>query len=170
MTSQRLTRAKWISAGLTALQETGPTSLRAEALARALGTTKGSFYWHFEDVPAFHAALLTEWQSRAFATIVSELEAAGAADERLRRFGARIGADITEPALRAWALSDANAQKTVSHVDNERLTYISALLGQLGVSNPAFANALYGSLVGNGFLATDDSGFDAMVDLVLALK
>ncbi|MEH6751885.1 MAG: TetR family transcriptional regulator, partial [Paracoccaceae bacterium] len=36
-------------AGLAALAEAGPVALKAEPMARRLGTTKGSFYWHFAD-------------------------------------------------------------------------------------------------------------------------
>lgn len=170
MATQRLTRDKWIDAGLNALHATGPNSLRAEPLARTLGTTKGSFYWHFDDVPAFHAALLTQWQARAFAVMVQELEGIGPADDRLRRFGQRLAADEVEPALRAWALSDAKASDAIARVDEERLTYIGVLLGQLGLSNPAFTKAIYSALIGAAFLRDNDDGFDAMVDLVLALQ
>jgi len=43
----RLGKADWLDAGLAALAAEGPAALRAEALARQLNTTKGSFYWHF---------------------------------------------------------------------------------------------------------------------------
>ena len=37
---------------IAALAETGPEALKAEPLAARLGVSKGSFYWHFRDVPA----------------------------------------------------------------------------------------------------------------------
>jgi len=54
--STRLTRDIWIDAGLKALVSDGPAALAAEPMARRMKTTKGSFYWHFKDVPA-HALL-----------------------------------------------------------------------------------------------------------------
>ena len=40
-------------AGFRALARSGARALRAEALARDLDTTKGSFYWHFKDLPDY---------------------------------------------------------------------------------------------------------------------
>ena len=70
MKRERLSRQSWIDAGLKALVAQGPTALAAEPLARALGATKGSFYWHFKDVPSLHEAVTQDWQTRAFARVV----------------------------------------------------------------------------------------------------
>ncbi|SPH22585.1 hypothetical protein ASD8599_03328 [Ascidiaceihabitans donghaensis] len=170
MTKQRLNKDKWIAAGFVALHRDGPDGLRAEPLARELNTTKGSFYWHFADVVAFQSALLDHWQADALKAIVQELETAGPADERLRRYGRLLYNDKTERALRAWATHDANAQAALDAVDSERLVYIGSLMGQLGLSNPAFTEAAYSSLIGGGFLNGESEGFDALVDVVLALQ
>lgn len=170
MGKERLNKQKWITAGLQALHSTGPDGLRAEPLARELKTTKGSFYWHFDDVPAFHSAVLEHWQATALTAIVHELEQTGTADDRLRRFGKMLRSDKTEPALRGWAMTEPKAQATLNTVDGERLVYMGALMGQLGLSNPAFTEAAYSSLIGSGFLETENDGFEALVDLVLALR
>ena len=60
-TRARLTRPDWLLAGFQALAEAGPVALKAEPMARRLGTTKGSFYWHFADVPDFHRQMLSLW-------------------------------------------------------------------------------------------------------------
>jgi len=73
MTSTRLSPEKWIDAGFAALIAHGPASLAAEPLARALGTTKGSFYWHFKDVPAYHAALVRDWHTNALSEVMQQL-------------------------------------------------------------------------------------------------
>jgi AcrR family transcriptional regulator len=49
MARARTPRSHWIGAGLDALATGGPEAMRVEALAQALGVTKGSFYWHFDD-------------------------------------------------------------------------------------------------------------------------
>ena len=59
---QRLSADDWLRAGLQALTASGPEALKAEPLARRLETTKGSFYWHFEDVPRYRQALLNFWR------------------------------------------------------------------------------------------------------------
>lgn len=74
MTREVLSREDWLLAGLRALASGGPEAIKAERLARGLGTTKGSFYWHFKDVPAFRAAMLDHWRNRALTSIIAEIE------------------------------------------------------------------------------------------------
>lgn len=173
MKHQRLTRQLWIDAGLSELVENGASALAAEPLARKIGTTKGSFYWHFKDVPAFQQAILEDWQSRAFAEVLGALSSDGSAEQRLRRFGAQILTDDQDPAFRAWAKTSPVVAQTIAQVDAERLTYFTNLLRQLGVSNPGFAQSCLGALIGMPLLgdqADPSAAFDTMIDLVLALK
>ena len=57
MTDQ-LSAKDWLDQGLKALARSGFTALKAEPLAKAMGVSRGSFYWHFADIGAFHAAIL----------------------------------------------------------------------------------------------------------------
>lgn len=173
MKHQRLTRRLWIEAGLLELVENGAAALAAEPLARKLGTTKGSFYWHFKDVPAFQEAILTDWQSRAFSDVMADLAKEGTVEQRLRRFGTMILSDKHDPAFRAWAKTSPSVALAIAQIDAERLTYFTNLLRQLGVTNPGFAQSCLGALVGLpqlGDQADPASAFDTMIDLVLALK
>lgn len=172
MTSTRLSPEKWIDAGFKALIAQGPQALAAEPLARQLGTTKGSFYWHFKDVPAFHAALLRHWHAQALADVVDRLTEDGPPDARLRSFGRGILANPHESALRLWAQSNEIVAASLAEVDAERTTYIATLLRQTGLRNPAFARAVLSALIGLPQLRdAGDNGqaFDALVDTVLAL-
>jgi AcrR family transcriptional regulator len=56
---------EWIGAALHALAEEGEVGLAVEPLARRLGVTKGSFYWHFKDRDALWAALLQDFEQVA---------------------------------------------------------------------------------------------------------
>src|SRR4051794_41398282 len=44
-----LDRERWEAAALDAFEAGGLRAVAVEPLARALGVTKGSFYWHFKD-------------------------------------------------------------------------------------------------------------------------
>ena len=44
MAVARTPRTAWVDAGLRALADGGPDSVRVESLAKALGVTKGGFY------------------------------------------------------------------------------------------------------------------------------
>lgn len=128
----RLRRHNWLEAGLSALGEAGHSALQAEPLARRLGTTKGSFYWHFDDIPAFHTAILETWEEGAARTLDTAMESEKGDVARLRRFGQviadRPGGPDPEPAIGAWALGHPRAAETVARVDAKRLTYLAGLL------------------------------------------
>ena len=133
MTDQ-LSATNWLDQGLRALAESGFTALKAEPLAKAMGVSRGSFYWHFADVGAFHAAILTHWREVAAEQIIDDLEAGG--DEPLprllrRAFGGRLA---LEKAVRSWATLDPKARDAVRAIDRRRLNYVEGLLRASGLS------------------------------------
>ncbi len=174
--STRLKSADWLSAGLDALSELGPTALKAEPLAVRLGVSKGSFYWHFRDVPAYHGALLAAWRDDSIARIPDLMGPGGTDVARLRNLAQAFAApDATEPALRAWANSDALARAAVDDVDDARLAALQELLSGMGIQNPEMARILYASAIGmtalgNASPADHISAIGSLVDLVLALR
>lgn len=131
----------WLEAAFDALAEGGIDAVRVEPIAKALKVTRGSFYWHFKDRPALHAAMLKEWRERATYQIMNRIEQssepAGARLERLLALphssprSARGGA--IELAIRLWARRDKNAAKAVRHIDRVRLDYFADLLEQHGI-------------------------------------
>jgi len=133
MRDHRLRPAEWVNAGLKALAKSGFSALKADTLANRLGISRGSFYWHFADVPAFHAAILRRWREIALENIVEEIE--GTADDRLNLLVHRAFAGDTgvERAVRAWATADARVRVAVEAVDAERMRYLRKLLIDAGV-------------------------------------
>ncbi|WFU24888.1 TetR/AcrR family transcriptional regulator [Bradyrhizobium sp. CB1717] len=148
---EQLSAEDWTSQGLKTLARHGFTALKADPLARAMGVSRGSFYWHFADLGAFHAAVLKRWREIAAEQIIADVEAAG--DEPLkallrRSFGARL--DL-ERAVRNWAAFDAGAQGAVRAIDRRRLDYIEQLLVMRGlapVAAQARAQILYWAFLG----------------------
>lgn len=140
MTDQ-LSADDWIAHGLQALAKGGFTDLKAEPLAKAMGVSRGSFYWHFADRAAFHDAVLRRWREIAAERIIADVEADSAGEPLralLRRtFGAKL--DL-ERAVRNWAAFEPSAQAAVRAIDRRRLDYIEALLGKRGLA-PAAAQA-----------------------------
>ncbi len=133
MPDNRLGPAEWVNAGLKALAKSGFSALKADTLANRLGISRGSFYWHFADVSAFHAAILQHWREIALENIIDEIE--GAADDRLEALLYRAFAGDTgiERAVRAWATADTRARAEVEAVDVERIRYLRKLLIEAGV-------------------------------------
>lgn len=133
MPDNRLGPAEWVNAGLKALAKSGFSALKADTLANRLGISRGSFYWHFADVSAFHAAILRRWREVALENIIEEVE--GTADDRLEALACRAFAGDTgiERAVRAWATADTRARAAVEAVDAERTRYLRKLLIDAGV-------------------------------------
>lgn len=158
---------------MTALCQAGPSAVKAEPLAVRLGVSKGSFYWHFRDVPAFQDVLLSEWEARAVSR--TQLPEGGAVSQ-LRA----LAQDLADPApedqaVRSWAQSHKGAQAAIRRVDEARLTLLRDLLAETGIGNPEMARILYAAAVGMTTLdaARPDDAHSAMgslVDLVLALR
>ncbi len=179
----RLTREDWLRAGFRALNDQGPAALKAEPLARQMNTTKGSFYWHFPDVPGFQQAMLKHWEQRAFADIATNLATEASLPTRLRRLGqiaanlpeADYGGVTVETAIRAWARSDPSVAEALHRVDALRLRYLDELLTEIGLTNPDFARIIYAGLIGLEDLSSRDGlSYEApigtLIDLILALE
>jgi AcrR family transcriptional regulator len=151
MTDQ-LSAKDWLDQGLKTLAERGFTSLKAEPLAKAMGVSRGSFYWHFADIGAFHAAILKHWREVAAEQIIADVEAA-ANDNPLPRllrrvFGERLA---LENAVRSWATVDPAAKAAVQAIDRRRLSYVETQFTASGLSADvarARAQILYWAFLG----------------------
>jgi AcrR family transcriptional regulator len=134
--NDQLSARDWLDQGLKALASRGFTALKAEPLAKALRVSRGSFYWHFADIAAFHAAILARWHEVAAEQIIANVEAASKDENPLalllrRVFGERL---MLERAVRTWASVDPAARAAVQAIDRRRLSYVENLLTQAGLS------------------------------------
>ena len=80
-----LSREEWIVAAIEALRSGGIDAVRIEVLARQLGVSRGSFYWHFEDRAELLATILARWEEET-AWLISGASAAPTPRERAVRF------------------------------------------------------------------------------------
>jgi AcrR family transcriptional regulator len=142
----RLSRQDWIDFAVGMLAERGAGALRADVLARALNISRGSFYWHFQDVADLHAAVLDAWVEVGAGQLIAEVERGGGdARARLRALLERgLTADSRlERAVRAWAASDDLAARALVRADRKRLGYLADLFGALGFSPPEAEDRAY---------------------------
>ena len=154
-----------MAAAFRALGRRGITAVGVEPLAKALGVTKGSFYWHFRDRRALLEALLAYWQQRVTAAIIADVEAVpGPPARQLVRLFARALADREalgpELAIRDWARHDAAARKAVTAVDAERLAYLARHFRALSADAAAAeakATLAYGLLIGEWMIFRHES-------------
>jgi len=132
--TNRLSAADWIDAGLKALSRQGLPSLRADLLAKALGVSRGSFYWHFADLDAYKQQVINRWLDVATQAIIDEIEAIDPDAGRLRALLQRALTASTslEIGMRSWAASDGKAAAAVALVDRKRRAYLVRLLVAAG--------------------------------------
>lgn len=180
--AQRLSKENWLHAGFDALIEAGPTALKAEPLARRLGTTKGSFYWHFTDVAGFHAAMMTLWERHAVEQIAALVARGDTPVTALRHIADIHATDALglsdgialEAAIRAWARDSRAVAASLHRVDANRLDFLKGLLANLGLTNPELTHLVYAACVGMEALTGHENADPAatlgtLVDLILAL-
>jgi AcrR family transcriptional regulator len=124
-----LDREAWIKGAIAIMAEHGTEQLRVEILAKRLGVTKGSFYWHFKDRRDLQDAVLAFWRDGRIRDIrkQTQAQAGGEAAALLHTIevysSARNRKGIAiEAAVRDWARRDPQAAAVVEEVDAERLT------------------------------------------------
>jgi AcrR family transcriptional regulator len=128
--------SKWIEEGLRALAAGGPDAVRVEALARALGVTKGGFYNHFDDRPALLEEMLDTWEQLVIDQVIARVEEEpGDARDKLRRLFALSSTPAghlvrIELAIRDWARRDRAVARRLKRIDNRRIEYLRSLFGQ----------------------------------------
>jgi AcrR family transcriptional regulator len=137
-----LTTADWTEAALDALARGGLAAVAVEPLAKALGATKGSFYWHFADRNALLQATLELWERRDTDRVIAAVDEAQDAVTRLRRLlrltflsvgnGSAGRAGTVELALQASA-SQPLVAATLDRVTKRRLGFLTQLYREWGL-------------------------------------
>ncbi|HVF76055.1 MAG TPA: TetR/AcrR family transcriptional regulator [Acidimicrobiales bacterium] len=178
MARSRTPRTMWITEGLRALAAGGPDAVRVETLARAIGVTKGGFYWHFEDRQALLDEMLDTWERVSIDEVIARIEEEGG-DERARLrllfelATSSSGLLRVDLAVRDWARRDPAVAARLRRVDNRRMEYMRSLFRAFTSDEDdvearcVLALSLY---VGSHFVAGDHGGRSRADVLAMALK
>ncbi|NGN62685.1 TetR/AcrR family transcriptional regulator [Streptomyces sp. A7024] len=132
---QRLTAQDWADAALTAMGEGGLAAVAVEPLAARLGTTKGSFYWHFANRAALIDAALARWEETGTEAVIDRIEAEPDPERRLRTLFAVAKAEAAEDPLELSLLATADHPQVAAvlrRVTERRVAYVAGLFEQLG--------------------------------------
>jgi AcrR family transcriptional regulator len=133
----RLSRQNWIDAALDALAAGGVAAVTMERLAKTLGATRGSFYWHFKNRDELIEAALERWERENTTELIPQAEAIGDPAERLRFLFRRVyerPADPIEVAL-TWAADDPHVAPAVARVTHTRLEFLRRIFTELGLDD-----------------------------------
>lgn len=158
----RTPRSAWIEAGLQALAAGGPAAVRVEALAQALGVTKGGFYGYFADRNALLEEMLDAWEQKATDDVIERVERRGGDVRiRLRRAGVltfSAGLLPIDLAIRDWSRRDEAVAERLRRVDNRRMAYLRELFSEICRDQDeveARSMLAFSLMIGHHFIAAD---------------
>jgi AcrR family transcriptional regulator len=130
----RLSADDWETAALEALAERGLSGVAIEPLARRLGVTKGSFYWHYDDREALLAAALSHWERSHTERVIDSLAEVRDPRERLSRLIGRVLAGGRSDRIHL-ALATAThplVREALARVTHRRIAYLESCYRELG--------------------------------------
>ena len=174
----RTPRSGWIDEGLKALAGGGPDAVRVEPLARALGVTKGGFYWHFQDRRALLGEMLDTWERLSIDEVIERIEGEGGdARVRLRRLSALAssGDELLriDLAIRNWSRRDEAVAERLRRVDNRRMDYMRSLFAEFCPEEEEVEARCMVALslwIGNHFVAADHGGRSRAEVMEMAMR
>ncbi len=134
-------RADWLGAAIEALKSRGVEAVQITGLARGMGITRGSFYWHFKNREALLDAILAEWRARNTGVMLDALKAArGLDDGLLALFSVWLDHTRFDPALdqaiRDWSRRSDRVAALARAEDDARIAAITDFLTRFGFDQP----------------------------------
>lgn len=132
----RLSADDWAQAALDLIAEQGVSAVAVEPLARRLGVTKGSFYWHFPSRDALLQAALERWEAGEQENIFGSLEKVVDPRERLRTLFQLVGHEVKPHIIYSEllkALDHPAVQPVIDRISQRRLDYLVAMFRQAGL-------------------------------------
>lgn len=183
MAKAQRTKETWLAAGFKSLAEQGPQALKINLLAQNLGATKGSFYWHFRDLPEYKTTMLQLWQTKGASEVIAKVTAENTPESQLNSFFENAsraapddyGGQKIETAMRAWALADAEVATALAEVDKLRLGFLTTLLDAQGLDGSKLSALVYGAYIGLEDLQSKGhtpatAGLSALKPMIESLK
>lgn len=150
----RLSAADWEQAALDVIAELGVPAVAVEPLARRLGVTKGSFYWHFGTRDELLEATLRRWEQAEAEALIAQVDRIADPRERLlqlfRRTSREMRSHVIYSAL-LKALDHVAVRPVMQRVSQRRIQYLALAYRAIGLSRRDAthrARLAYGAYVG----------------------
>jgi AcrR family transcriptional regulator len=146
---RQLTRDDWIEAAIGQMTLTSVEQTRVETLARDLGVSKGSFYWHFKTRDELLACVLERWKQSSTLDVQSELDSVLDPVSRLLLYmlvplssrRAQKTAEL-EHVIIGWARHSVIARRALVDVERGRVLHLAGIFVEIGCRQPeAYASA-----------------------------
>jgi len=177
----RLSAEDWENGALDMVAEEGVNALAVEALARRLGVTKGSFYWHFRTREALLKAALARWEAHDENQLQNHVASIDEPRARLRELFHRVAREARPHRVYAaflQALDQPSVAQVMGRVSQRRLEFLNQAYRQAGMNKSealhrarlayaAYVGFLQLSLIPDLPRLTQEQ-FDAYVEHVIA--
>ena len=131
-----LSAADWEQEALHVIAEQGIGALAVEPLARRMGITKGSFYWHFSSRESLLEQSLQSWEGHDARNLASSLGAISDPRERLISFFRRVSREgLTHEVYSALcaAADHPQVKPVLDRVAERRMAHIAQAFEELGM-------------------------------------
>ena len=133
---ETLTAEDWEQAALQLVAEKGVQSLAVEPLARRMGVTKGSFYWHFAGREALLDQALKRWEEHDSRNLSKSLGEISDPRERLVSFFRRVGKEkLTHEVYSELCAAAGHRQvePVLERVAERRMKHLASAFEELGM-------------------------------------
>ncbi|NOR20857.1 MAG: TetR family transcriptional regulator [Xanthomonadales bacterium] len=132
-----LSAGDWEQQALVLIAEKGIRSVAIESLAKRMGVTKGSFYWHFPNRDALLGQSLLRWEKHDEVNLQASLGAINDPRERLRSFFRQTGRGSLTHDVYSTLCTAADHPKVeplLERVAERRMNHIQAAFEEIGFS------------------------------------
>ena len=136
--STRGSREGWIEAAYQMLIDQGVEHVKLGVLAKSMGLSRTSFYWHFSDREDLLDALIQRWKEKNTDTLIgrTELYAETITEAMLNLTDCWVDPRLFDApldfAIRNWAQAAPDLQAALEHADAQRIAAITAMFVRFG--------------------------------------
>ncbi len=130
-----LSAGDWEQQALEMIAEKGIRAVAVESLARRMGVTKGSFYWHFPNRNSLLEQSLLRWEKHDEANLQTFFGAIADPRDRLRSFFRRTGQEkLTHNVYNALcsAADHPQVELLLERVAERRMKHIETAFTEIG--------------------------------------
>ena len=132
----RLSANDWAEAALDVIRDSGVPAVAVESLAKRLGVTKGSFYWHFANREALIDAALARWEENDRLTFERSLSIIKDPHDKMRALFRRTRQEIRSHVIFChlfMAVDHAKVGEVMQRVSERRIEFLRRGFIQLGM-------------------------------------
>jgi len=155
----------WLDAAYQLLIESGVDAVKVMPLAKSLGLSRTSFYWHFSDREALLSALIERWQQKNTANLIiqTQLPAESISEAIFNLFDCWVNPELFDArmdfAIRNWAQQSASLKQRLQETDLQRIGAIYQMFLKFNYSQEqanARAHTVYYTQVGYITMMVDE--------------